>query len=242
MWNLPPLLLLLLAPPCSSAHHHTRARSLARSLACSLAALPRHPRATAHSLCSLCIRHHTPSLLPLLLLDDIDGESIDGAPLPPGRPPAAGKKLAAPPIQRRQGSSAPSSGAPPSTLGGMKKETKPSQMASFMEELRREQEGRERGEVPSHDRDDYASRQSASSRAIDNYDNGDPETTNLYVGNLNPGITEEVLFNRFSRFGAIQSVKIMWPRTEEEHARGRLCGFVAYVERGDANRARWAHR
>ena len=62
----------------------------------------------------------------------------------------------------------------------------------------------------------------------------DPDTTNLYVGNLSPQVSEEELFNHFGKFGAIQSVKIMWPRTEEEHARGRLCGFVAFVERADA--------
>ena len=54
------------------------------------------------------------------------------------------------------------------------------------------------------------------------------------MGNLAPTITEETLFLEFQRFGAIQSVKIMWPRSEEEKARQRLCGFVAYVHRKDA--------
>lgn len=32
----------------------------------------------------------------------------------------------------------------------------------------------------------------------------DPETTNLYVGNLSPEITEEILFREFAKFGPIQ--------------------------------------
>lgn len=39
---------------------------------------------------------------------------------------------------------------------------------------------------------------------------------NLYVGNLSPDVTEEKLARVFSKFGKIESVKIMWPRTEEE--------------------------
>uniref|UniRef100_K3X1G9 Uncharacterized protein n=1 Tax=Globisporangium ultimum (strain ATCC 200006 / CBS 805.95 / DAOM BR144) TaxID=431595 RepID=K3X1G9_GLOUD len=61
---------------------------------------------------------------------------------------------------------------------------------------------------------------------VGSFDNGDPETTNLYVGNLAPTITEEALEAQFGRFGEIYSVKIMWPRTEEERARKRNCGFL----------------
>jgi U2-associated protein SR140 len=46
------------------------------------------------------------------------------------------------------------------------------------------------------------------------YDDGDPDTTNLYVGNLAPTITEELLQEMFAKFGEIYSVKIMWPRSE----------------------------
>lgn len=46
------------------------------------------------------------------------------------------------------------------------------------------------------------------------YDDGDPETTNLYVGNLAPTITEEALQETFAKFGEIFSVKIMWPRSD----------------------------
>jgi len=58
------------------------------------------------------------------------------------------------------------------------------------------------------------------------------------VGNLSPNISEETLFREFQKFGAIQSVKIMWPRSEEEKARARHCGFVAFVNRADAAAAK----
>ncbi|KAG7377544.1 U2 snRNP-associated SURP domain-containing protein [Phytophthora pseudosyringae] len=70
------------------------------------------------------------------------------------------------------------------------------------------------------------------------FDNGDPETTNLYVGNLASTVTEEVLEAEFGRYGEVYSVKIMWPRSEEERARRRNCGFVSFYERRDADDAR----
>lgn len=60
---------------------------------------------------------------------------------------------------------------------------------------------------------------------------GDPATTNLYVGNLAHDVDEEILKVEFGRFGAIGSVKIMWPRDEEQRAKGRNCGFVAFMVR-----------
>lgn len=42
----------------------------------------------------------------------------------------------------------------------------------------------------------------------------------------------------FSRFGRIYSVKIMWPRTEEEKRRNRNSGFVQFERREDAERAK----
>ena len=69
------------------------------------------------------------------------------------------------------------------------------------------------------------------------HDTGDPMTTNLYLGNLNPTMNEEQLCEVFGKFGPLASVKVMWPRTEEERARGRNCGFVAFMNRRDAERA-----
>ncbi|KAK5639350.1 hypothetical protein RI129_011842 [Pyrocoelia pectoralis] len=72
---------------------------------------------------------------------------------------------------------------------------------------------------------------------LGSFDNGDPTTTNLYLGNLNPKITEPQLMEIFGRFGPLASIKIMWPRSDEEKARGRNCGFVAYMSRKDGERA-----
>ena len=72
------------------------------------------------------------------------------------------------------------------------------------------------------------------------FDEGDPETTNLYVGNLHPQVTEEVLMREFGPFGPIASVKIMWPRSEEEKRRSRNCGFVNMMTRADAEKAKEA--
>lgn len=69
------------------------------------------------------------------------------------------------------------------------------------------------------------------------YDTGDPNTTNLYVGNVNPTVNENDLCNIFGKFGPLASIKIMWPRTDEERARNRNSGFVAYMSRIDAQRA-----
>ncbi|KAG3171336.1 hypothetical protein PC128_g18755 [Phytophthora cactorum] len=94
----------------------------------------------------------------------------------------------------------------------------------------REQEMKERGPAPIS--------MEGVCMAKGSFDNGDPETTNLYVGNLAPTVTEEVLQAEFGRYGEVYSVKIMWPRSEEERARRRNCGFVSFYERRDADDAR----
>ncbi len=57
----------------------------------------------------------------------------------------------------------------------------------------------------------------------------------LPVGNFQ--LSEQYLMELFGRFGPLASVKIMWPRSEEERARGRNCGFVAFMNRKDGERA-----
>ena len=73
--------------------------------------------------------------------------------------------------------------------------------------------------------------------SLGSFHDGDPNTTNLYVGNLAPSCTEELLCEIFGRFGPINSAKVMWPRTDEEKARKRNCGFVSFVHRADAEDA-----
>ncbi|CAG8458007.1 11129_t:CDS:10 [Scutellospora calospora] len=63
------------------------------------------------------------------------------------------------------------------------------------------------------------------------HDTGDPNTTNLYVGNISPEVNEEMLCKEFAKYGPIASVKIMWPRTQEEKDRNRNCGFVSFMDR-----------
>ena len=41
----------------------------------------------------------------------------------------------------------------------------------------------------------------------------------------------------FGKYGPLASVKIMWPRTDEEKSRNRNCGFVAYMLRKDGEKA-----
>ena len=50
-------------------------------------------------------------------------------------------------------------------------------------------------------------------------------------------MTEMQLCEIFGKYGPLASVKVMWPRTEEEKSRGRNCGFVAYMNRKDGERA-----
>ncbi|XP_055330103.1 U2 snRNP-associated SURP motif-containing protein-like [Paramacrobiotus metropolitanus] len=70
---------------------------------------------------------------------------------------------------------------------------------------------------------------------------GDSSSTNLYMGNIAPNITEEQLCDIFGRYGPIASVKIMYPRGEDREevraGRSTLCGFVAFMCRVDAERA-----
>ncbi|EME28613.1 U2-associated protein SR14 isoform 2 [Galdieria sulphuraria] len=72
---------------------------------------------------------------------------------------------------------------------------------------------------------------------VGSHDSGDPLTTNIFLGNLNPSTTEETLLRTFGRFGPVGSIKIMYPRTPEEHLRGYNSGFVSFMERDDAEAA-----
>ena len=57
----------------------------------------------------------------------------------------------------------------------------------------------------------------------------DPHSTNLYVGNLAMHINEQEFCKVYGEFGPLASVKIMWPRSEEERSRTSNCGFVAFM-------------
>lgn len=68
------------------------------------------------------------------------------------------------------------------------------------------------------------------------HDTGDPTTTNLFISNINPKLNEEQLCRVFGTYGPLASVKIMWPRTDEEKARNKNCGFVAFMNRKDGEK------
>ncbi|KAM9827494.1 LOW QUALITY PROTEIN: U2 snRNP-associated SURP motif-containing protein-like [Neosynchiropus ocellatus] len=136
------------------------------------------------------------------------------------------------------------------------KEKKKSNLELFKEELKQIQEERDerhkqKGRVSRFEplpgmegrrSTDGSSRRNRPSSVLDDcapgsHDVGDPSTTNLYLGNINPQMNEEMLCQEFGRYGPLASVKIMWPRTDEERARERNCGFVAFMNRRDAERA-----
>jgi U2-associated protein SR140 len=78
---------------------------------------------------------------------------------------------------------------------------------------------------------------SQSSPLPDLLDEDDSTTTNLYLSNLSSMVTEELLYEIFRKFGEINSIKIMWPRSEDEKFRKRNCGFVSFKHRSDASDA-----
>ena len=69
------------------------------------------------------------------------------------------------------------------------------------------------------------------------HDTGDPNTTNVYVGNLATTLDEHTLKLAFGKFGPIASIKIMWPREDDQRTSGRMSGFVAYMARQSAEEA-----
>lgn len=137
------------------------------------------------------------------------------------------------------------------TLKKKSQEKKKSNLELFKEELRQIQEEREERHKYKHQARTMVSQTQSSSEArgsdpadpvfeevdVGSFDNGDPNTTNLFLGNLSPKISEQQLMELFGKYGPLASIKIMWPRSEEEKSRGRNCGFVAYMSRVDATRA-----
>ncbi|KAI8093106.1 U2-associated SR140 protein [Halteromyces radiatus] len=108
------------------------------------------------------------------------------------------------------------------------KSTKKRHMDSFLEEIKKEQQNRAKGQ------DTTSSISSGHDNSSGSHDNGDPHTTNLFLSDLNPAVNENILCAEFGKYGPIASVKVMWPRTDEEIERQRNCGFVSFMTRKDA--------
>ncbi|KAJ2002474.1 hypothetical protein H4R26_003585 [Coemansia thaxteri] len=122
----------------------------------------------------------------------------------------------------------------------------------FLEELKRDQEQRR-----SHQEQHRSKRQNCGGRSSEAARENDPTepphgfrhggiaadkgddgvTTNLYLGSLHPRVDEQTLCMAFAKFGPIGSIKIMWPRTPEEHTRQRNSGFVSFMDRESAAKA-----
>ena len=52
----------------------------------------------------------------------------------------------------------------------------------------------------------------------------------LYIGNLSHEVTEELLARIYSKFGEIESIKLMLPRNEDERKRKRNCAFIKFYK------------
>lgn len=100
-------------------------------------------------------------------------------------------------------------------------------MHSLLNDIKRKQEARELGGLSKE-----------TVPQIGSYDvGGDSQSTNLFIDNLAPNVDEHVLLREFGRFGPIASVKIMWPRDEEQRRKGKNNGFIAFMKRADAEKA-----
>jgi U2-associated protein SR140 len=145
-------------------------------------------------------------------------------------PPAAAAAAAAP----WPGSLADATAdLPPTTAPALGGAARPRKMDLLLEDLKREQaarEARRAAGLPPDPADAAAARATAAAAA-------DGASTNLCVGNLAPELDEAALLQEFGRFGAVASVKVMWPRDEEARARARNTGFVAFMRRADAEAA-----
>nr|KAJ3418111.1 hypothetical protein HK105_000327 [Polyrhizophydium stewartii] len=56
----------------------------------------------------------------------------------------------------------------------------------------------------------------------------------IFVGDLGPGVTDQILAKAFSQFGTLSDARVMWDHTT---GKSRGYGFVAFRERKDAERA-----
>uniref|UniRef100_A0A8C8M978 U2 snRNP-associated SURP motif-containing protein n=1 Tax=Oncorhynchus tshawytscha TaxID=74940 RepID=A0A8C8M978_ONCTS len=124
-------------------------------------------------------------------------------------------------------------------------EKKKSNLELFKEELKQIQEEREERHKKKKNEpgggygelDIPLTRRSSKSQILFDDDPATPNTTNLYIGCINPKMNEEMLCKEFGKYGPLASVKIMWPRSDEERTRVTNRGFVAFMTRKDAERA-----
>ncbi|KAJ2606713.1 RNA-binding ribosome biosynthesis protein mak21 [Coemansia sp. RSA 1722] len=112
----------------------------------------------------------------------------------------------------------------------------------FLQEIKRKQEQRhdhrsKRERTCGRTSGNSFAEQSGNTSTLQNNHADDGVTTNLYIGNVHPEVDEHALCVAFGKYGPIGSVKIMWPRTAEEHNRNKNSGFVSFMDRECAARA-----
>ncbi|KAF8894056.1 hypothetical protein BD779DRAFT_1754036 [Infundibulicybe gibba] len=140
-------------------------------------------------------------------------------------------------------SPSPSTAAPPKPKGKRA-------MDAFLEEIKRDQAEREaRYSRHAHGHGRSVTALAAYEGQSGSKDRGDPQTSNVFVANLPPHVTEQTLGNFFARAGPVGSVKVMWPRTDATVGPGAemsasrrtknsgLSGFVSFMKRKDAENA-----
>jgi U2-associated protein SR140 len=112
-------------------------------------------------------------------------------------------------------------------------------MEAMIHQLEMDSQDVQRGNISSsHRRDNVSKSLSQGSYCINAYE--EQITTNIFVGNLSPLITEEDLHQIFSQYGTLYSVKIMWPRNSTmttTTSSSSHTGFVCFMERQDAQKA-----
>ncbi|XP_026226810.1 U2 snRNP-associated SURP motif-containing protein isoform X2 [Anabas testudineus] len=125
-----------------------------------------------------------------------------------------------------------------STFKRKSEEKKKSNLELFKEELKLIQEEREeRHKRKKNDPGGGYGDLDISGRSTLYDDLSVPTTTNLYINCISPKMNEEMLCKEFGKYGPLASVKIMWPRTDEERCRTSNRAFVAFMTRKDAERA-----
>uniref|UniRef100_A0A3P8WXF8 Zgc:163098 n=1 Tax=Cynoglossus semilaevis TaxID=244447 RepID=A0A3P8WXF8_CYNSE len=125
-------------------------------------------------------------------------------------------------------SPAPSAESKKSTFKRKTDEKKKSNLELFKEELKLIQEERE---------ERYKRKRNDLGGGTLYDDLNLPVSTNLYISCISPKMNEEILCKEFGKYGPLASVKIMWPRTDEERCRTSNRAFVAFMTRKDAERA-----
>jgi len=130
----------------------------------------------------------------------------------------------------------PTGGKSTSSFGKKGSEKKKSNLELFKEEIKAQHDAREAMKAQQRKAGGIAPVVNTSYQVTAASDQGDPNSTNIFISAISTRCSESDLMPYFGRFGPLASVKIMYPRSEEEKLKGRNCAFVAFCCRKDAER------